>query len=570
MNVADIFGAVHLNLETGNFEVDAQRFAESTGAKAGQSMSSSFASKLKVAFGTGGVIGVGVAAGTMAFHELGASVEGAIGFMEGAVKAAADDEASQARLQTALTENAKGWDGNTAAIEDVLKARMKLGFSDDEQRASLAILVAKTGDVTQALDIERAAMDLARLKGIDLAAATEAISKGMSGQGRALVDLGIKVKDYATANEILMAIQDKAAGQAETFANTTAGALASMNIEIDEAVKEIGYKLTPIVRDLAVMVRDDAVPAVDALGQGVDLLKSVMAPAAEEMDREKKGAYEAAVAMDALAKSLEAGRRAASGGADAMEASAQAAADLAFKAAGIDAVGAAFSFLARGERDVKDEAVFTIDTLPQLADAFRSTAQAARDNRLDAAWDLKELPLKILIAKDGIVAAAKEVNDARSAEDKRAAQLRLLEAKKNLVDLTNQLSDAKVTAAAAASGAALGDAYGGGLFGQIAGWATKVMNEVNGSLPGGTPNVAPRPVPRAAGGPVVAGLPYLVNENTPRSELFMADVPGRILTGAPAFVGNSGGGSPVIIRVEVGGNPLIDYIDEQLAYRRRR
>lgn len=40
------------------------------------------------------------------------------------------------------------------------------------------------------------------------------------------------------------------------------------------------------------------------------------------------------------------------------------------------------------------------------------------------------------------------------------------------------------------------------------------------------------PIPRARGGPVTAGQPYLVNENTPRSEIWVPDVSGRVLSGA--------------------------------------
>src|SRR5690606_18265702 len=58
---------------------------------------------------------------------------------------------------------------------------------------------------------------------------------------------------------------------------------------------------------------------------------------------------------------------------------------------------------------------------------------------------------------------------------------------------------------------------------------------------------------RAAGGPVTAGVPYLVGERGP--ELFTPDVSGRIIpnhelgTGAmvPALAGGGGGGGPVVI-----------------------
>lgn len=59
------------------------------------------------------------------------------------------------------------------------------------------------------------------------------------------------------------------------------------------------------------------------------------------------------------------------------------------------------------------------------------------------------------------------------------------------------------------------------------------------SLPGGAPQAAsPKPPAlagkRAFGGPVIAGLPYLVNENTPRSEIFVPSMSGGILNVAQA------------------------------------
>ena len=60
-SVADIFSSVSLNLETGSFEVDAQKFAEAAGAKAGQSMSSAIGSKLKS--GAGMLVGAGIFGG---------------------------------------------------------------------------------------------------------------------------------------------------------------------------------------------------------------------------------------------------------------------------------------------------------------------------------------------------------------------------------------------------------------------------------------------------------------------------------------------------------------------------
>jgi hypothetical protein len=213
--------------------------------------------------------GLGLGAGIGAFGLLTDAARRAGDMVGSAIGAAMEDETSQAKLLTAIGANVKGWDGNTAAIEKVLAARMKLGFSDDEQRDSLATLVARTGNVTEALDIQRVAMDLARLKGIDLAAASKAIALGMSGQGRALKELGINVKELTTKQEVLGAIQDKAAGQADAWGNTTAGAFKAAQVAMDEASETLGYALLPVLKDLAIVARDNVIPAMNLAGDAV-------------------------------------------------------------------------------------------------------------------------------------------------------------------------------------------------------------------------------------------------------------------------------------------------------------
>jgi hypothetical protein len=70
------------------------------------------------------------------------------------------------------------------------------------------------------------------------------------------------------------------------------------------------------------------------------------------------------------------------------------------------------------------------------------------------------------------------------------------------------------------------------------------------------------PPGKAAGGLVSSGMPYLVGERGP--ELFVPRTNGAI---EPS---GSFGGQPAIIRLEIGGRPLLDYVDQNLAYRRLR
>ena len=91
-------------------------------------------------------------------------------------------------------------------------ARTDLAFADDDQRASLQRLVSVTGDITKALELQRTAMDLARLRGMDLATAGDLIGKVYAGNLGTLSRYGIVLKKGTTATEALAEIQRRAAG----------------------------------------------------------------------------------------------------------------------------------------------------------------------------------------------------------------------------------------------------------------------------------------------------------------------------------------------------------------------
>jgi hypothetical protein len=201
------------------------------------------AQKFGKAIGTG----LGIGAGIGAFNLLSSAVGGTVDFLKDAVQAGMEEQASIAKMTASLRANIPAWDGRTEAIEKVLKAQIDLGFSDDEQRDSLSLLVAATKDVTEAQNIQRIAMDLARFKGIDLKTATEALTKVEAGSYRILKSLGIVLKDGATQTEALAAVQKVAEGQAASYAQTTAGKLLVAQTKFGEKMDELGTILLPLV-----------------------------------------------------------------------------------------------------------------------------------------------------------------------------------------------------------------------------------------------------------------------------------------------------------------------------------
>ena len=210
-------------------------------------------------------VGMGIGIG---FANLAATgISKVVDFLGDAVRAGMEEEASIAKLTTSLRANVAGWDGNTMAIEKTIKAQMDLGFSDEEQRDSLARLVVATHDVSKAQEIQRAAMDLARLKGVDLATATDALIKVEAGQYRGLKALGIELRAGATSQEALNAVQLAAQGQAQAYADTVGGELLTAQVKFSDAMDRIGVTILPVVNaalEASVTVLDQVTGGIDA------------------------------------------------------------------------------------------------------------------------------------------------------------------------------------------------------------------------------------------------------------------------------------------------------------------
>lgn len=222
----------------------------------------------------GRTAGVAAAAGTVAFNAMSFAVSRAGDFIGDATQAFIEDEQSVMRLTTSLKANVAGWDGNTKAIEATIKARMLLGFSDEEQRNALALTLTATNDVTQALAIQATAMDLARFKSISLEEATAKLIKIEGGSFRALKELGIEIDENATQTEALIAVQKAAQGQAEAWAETTGGKLVSAQIRAGEATERLG----------AVFARLGAV-ILPSLADGLDAVMNMIDGVATEADK---------------------------------------------------------------------------------------------------------------------------------------------------------------------------------------------------------------------------------------------------------------------------------------------
>lgn len=188
------------------------------------------------------------------------------GALFAAAKAAAEEDASIARLNAAISANTTITADQTKEMDAAIEARQNLAFSDDDLRDSLSRLVPRTKDVSKAVGLQAIAMDFARLRGIDLATASDLVGKVFGGNTAILSRYGFAVEKGTTATEALAMIQQAAAGQAEAYGKTTQGALESIQISIDNTVEDIGRVVLPILAEVLTTFRDEIMPRIKEFG----------------------------------------------------------------------------------------------------------------------------------------------------------------------------------------------------------------------------------------------------------------------------------------------------------------
>jgi hypothetical protein len=179
-----------------------------------------------------------------------------------AVKAAAEDEASQKKFQETLKNTAGVVDSTVLASINNYIERMQFasGFSDGELRDSLGRLTTSTGNVTEAQDLQNLAMDISRGTGKDLAGVSEALARAYDGNEGALKRLGIPLDEAILKSGDFKDITDELSrlfgGQASTYADTYQGKLDIVNQRLGELKESAGAPLLGTLSTLLEKVTD--------------------------------------------------------------------------------------------------------------------------------------------------------------------------------------------------------------------------------------------------------------------------------------------------------------------------
>jgi hypothetical protein len=190
-----------------------------------------------------------------------------------AVRAAAEDEMSNARLNAALKARGFLTDDLAAKIKAQTLAMAGLGITDDQVRAGIEVGSRFFADQTTILEANSVAADVAAVTGQSLADVVQTIGKASQGQLKGLRALGVQVNKGATAQDILTAISAKYSGIADEIANTTGGKFLSAQISINEKMEEFGYLLLPAVNAALDFMTTTVIPGVisvlDNMGAGL-------------------------------------------------------------------------------------------------------------------------------------------------------------------------------------------------------------------------------------------------------------------------------------------------------------
>jgi hypothetical protein len=533
----------------------------------GRSFSQRFGAQMKA--------GLGLGAGIGAFGLLTDAARRAGEYMGDAIAGGVAEQAQIASLTGVLQANVKGWDGNTAAIEAAMKARSDLGFLDDDMRASMIRLIPVTRDVNRAFDLQAVAMDVARLKTIPLLDASNLVGLAMSGNTRALKQLGIELKTGATKTEILGEIMRVTAGQAEIFAGKMAGTVARVGNTWKEFQDDVGTGVVDALDKAAtgLSYMEWRSKAADQAGGGF-LGMMTLIPAVADA---------AGVGIEDYARHLVFNKAAQEGNTAVLTAAGDSMGELTAKyrevvgplniyATETDEASDATVALNAAAKDAKT----AIETLGDAFDTqwarLAGIAQGAADDIFGPQIRATELAAngREIAAQRAIVASA-----TATAAEKQDAKDRLLALQREGLGIQIEMAgrgELTKTAYATLISTLQTQALSGNE--EIRTSAALALMELSKlrtaalNLPNSSFSILVRPGVdnRDAGGPVSAGTMYRVNES--RMEYFRPDVNGTVLPLAPAGFGGSGG-APAIIRLEIGGRALMDYVDENLVYRRR-
>jgi hypothetical protein len=199
-------------------------------------------------------------AGTAAFG----AVSAAAGL---AVRAAAQDAESQARLAQALKTTFGESQNLVAATEEFVKSMSQAAaVADDQLRPAMTTLIRATGDMRQSQELLKLALDISAGSGRDLESVTIALARASQGQMTALTRLGVPLDQNAVKTKNFEAVTRQLAdtfeGAAAASADSAQGKFRAFGIAVGELQEQFGTYLLPVLTDVVDYLTKTVIPAV--------------------------------------------------------------------------------------------------------------------------------------------------------------------------------------------------------------------------------------------------------------------------------------------------------------------
>jgi hypothetical protein len=207
----------------------------------------------------------------LAFAAAGAAI-GA--FALASVKAAAEDEAGQKKLEETIRNTTNATAEQIAGIDKYVTAQsIATATTDDVIRPALSRLLRSTGDLTKAQELLTLSQEIAAATGKPLEAVTNAVAKSFDGSNTALTKLGVGI-DAATLktltfDETQQLLNKTFDGFIENQSETAAFKFKQLTIAIDETKEQVGAALLPAVTKLTEYILSDVVPVVQSFVDGL-------------------------------------------------------------------------------------------------------------------------------------------------------------------------------------------------------------------------------------------------------------------------------------------------------------
>lgn len=204
-----------------------------------------------------------------------AAAAAAIGaFALASVKAAAEDEVGQKKLEETIRNTTTATADQIAGIDKYITAQsIATATTDEVIRPALSRLLRATGDLTKSQELLTLSQEISVATGKPLEAVTNAVAKSFEGSNTALGKLGIgidaatlKTLTFDQTQQLLNTTFD---GFIANQADTAAFKFQQISIAVNESKEAIGAALLPVVKELADFLIITVVPAIESFVSGL-------------------------------------------------------------------------------------------------------------------------------------------------------------------------------------------------------------------------------------------------------------------------------------------------------------